>query len=160
MVLSGGRLGRGDAELTDAAAGGDCCVGVGVEGDIVPLLVDSVLLAARRYLPGDGFTGASEAKVDSDMEKERSGEDVEKLMEGATSSTMDFLTAVSSLAAKAGVARERFEEPEVDTVESEEEEGCEGWPNLEGFAGCVSCWAFGADEERFSWRSCGVLEKA
>lgn len=86
---------------------------------------------------------------DSDRERVRSGSVVERLSVGGTSSTMDFLAEVSSLAANVGVAKERFEEPEVETVESDEEEGCEGWPNLDGLAGCVSCWV-GADDDLFS----------
>ena len=69
------------------------------------------------------------------MERDRSGV-AEKFIEGATSSTMDFLAALSSLlAAGAGVGTERFEEPEVEAVESDEEDGCEGWPSLDGLAG-------------------------
>lgn len=74
---------------------------------------------------------------------------MERFIVGGTSSTMDLLTETSSLAANVGVTKERFEEPEVDTVESDEEEGCEGWPSLDGLAGWVDCW-FGADDDLFS----------
>jgi hypothetical protein len=61
-------------------------------------------------------------------------------------------------------ASERLEEPDVDTVESEEEEGWLGWPRRACCrAGCCGCaaWGFGDETERLlSWRSCGVLEKA
>jgi hypothetical protein len=61
------------------------------------------------------------------------------------------------------LASERFEEPEVDTVESEEEDGCDGWPRrvwLTWLGSCCSACGFGAETDLFSCRNCGVLEKA
>lgn len=148
---------RAAPEKADAPIDGDCWVGVGVDEEAVPLLLESVLPAPRRYLPGEGFTGAS------DREKERSGTEVESVIEAGKLSTADFLRSLSSLEGNAGATSERLDEPEVDTVESDEDEGCEGWPSRGGLAGGPKCWGvcwFGADEDLLSCRSCGVLEKA
>jgi hypothetical protein len=83
------------------------------------LLDESVLPAPRRYRPGDGFTG------ESPTENERSRFEVERVIDGAMLS-IGFLASPSSLVAAAGPAEERLEDPDVDTVESEEEEGWEG----------------------------------
>lgn len=65
---------------------------------------------------------------------------VESVMDGAMLSA-DFLASASSLVVPDGPADERLEEPEVDTVESDEEEGCEGWPRRAWLAGLEDCWA-------------------
>jgi hypothetical protein len=84
------------------------------------------------------------------------------VIDGATLST-GFLTSPSSLAAADGPAKERLDDPEVDTVESEDDEGCEGWPRRVWLAGVGSCcwttWGEGA-VGLFSWRNWGVLLKA
>lgn len=50
-------------------------------------------------------------------------------------STIDFLPsyvfkALSSFEANWGPINERLDEPDVDVVESEEDDGCDGWPSL------------------------------
>lgn len=149
-------FGRVTPEMVDGPIAGDCWVGVGVDEPAAPLFEESVLLALRRYRPGEGFVGAS------DSDKDRSGTEVERVIEAGKLSTTDFLKSLSSLAENEGATSERFDEPDVDTVESDDEDGCEGWPNRAVFAGwasCSACW-FGADVDLFSCRSCGVLEKA
>jgi hypothetical protein len=85
------------------------------------MLVDeSVLPAPLLYRPGEGLTGRSPT------EKERSGTEVEMLIDEAKLSAGFRLSP--SLGMCAGLPRERLDEPEVDTVESEEEEGWVGWP--------------------------------
>ena len=71
---------------------------------------------------------------------------------------MDFLNSPSSRAAKGGIASDRLEEPEVETVESDDDEACVGWPDRGGFADWT-CWCW-VDADLVSWRNCGVLEKA
>lgn len=66
---------------------------------------------------------------------------------------------ISSLVANGGPAIELLEEPAVDTVESEDDEGCVGWPRRAGFI-CGMLCGFGADVDLFSERNWGVLEKA
>jgi hypothetical protein len=71
--------------------------------------------------------------------------------------------SLSSLETLGGPARERLDEPDVETVESEEEEGGEGWPRRGCFTWVGSCcraWGLGADTDLLSCRSWGVLEKA
>lgn len=85
------------------------------------------------------------------VNKESSGTAME--MEGAPS-VVDFRVSASSLVAKNGVASERLEDPDVDTVESDEDETLVGWPSLcvdAGTAAGGGCW-FGA-EGRDSCRS-------
>jgi hypothetical protein len=63
----------------------------------------------------------------------------------------------------AGLATDRLEEPDVETVESEEDEGWEGCPRrawLTELGACCWAWGSGADTDLFSWRSPGVLENA
>lgn len=97
------------------------------------------------------------------MDNERSGTDVESAIELGRLSMTDFLKSPSSLALNDGATSERFDEPEVDTVESEDEDGWVGWPRRAEFTACVccerGCWC-GADDDRESCRSWGVLEKA
>lgn len=69
-------------------------------------------------------------------------------MEGAKLSE-GLRTSPSPLATSDGPADERFDEPDVETVESEDEEGWDGWPSR---AWC-SIWLLGAETERLSWRS-------
>lgn len=83
------------------------------------LFDESDLPAPRRYRPGDGFTG------DSPIENERSRLVEERVSDGAMLS-IGFLASLSSLAATAVPAEERLEDPDVDTVESDEEDGWEG----------------------------------
>ena len=92
---------------------------VGVVDPVGTLFDESVRPGARRYRPGDGFTG------DSPTENERSRLVVASVMDGAMLS-MGFLVSPSSLAAADGPAKERLDDPEVDIVESDEEEGWEG----------------------------------
>lgn len=96
------------------------------------------------------------------MDNERSGPDVD--MELERLSMTDFLKSPSSRAEKEGAASERLEEPEVDTVESDDEDACVGWPRRgEVVAGACCCCRVGvcwAEVDLFSWRSWGVLEKA
>jgi hypothetical protein len=68
-----------------------------------------------------------------------------------------------SLSSFEACASERLEEPEVDTVESEEEDGWDGWPKRACCrlgSCCWAAWDVGDDTERLSCRSWGVLEKA
>lgn len=95
---------------------------VGVEAPVGMLVDESVLPAPRLYRPGDGLTGPSP------KESERSGIEVDSVIDGAMLST-GFLMSLSSLDTSGGPVDERLEDPDVDTVESEEEEGCEGWPS-------------------------------
>jgi hypothetical protein len=139
-------LGRVFDGGTDALAEGDCWVGVVA----VTLVEESVLLAFRRYLPGEGFTGAS------GRDNERSGTDVERFIEAGRLSMTDFLKSPSSRAANDGAASERLEEPEVETVESDDEDGWVGWPKRVGFAACCCCGrpcCCCADIDRVSCRS-------
>jgi hypothetical protein len=87
-------------------------VAVGVEPPVEILADESVLPTARLYRPGEALTGASS------KERERSGMVVDRVM--PAKSSIGFLTSLSSFVA---CARERLEEPDVDTVESDEEEG-------------------------------------
>lgn len=105
-------LGRACDGGTGAPTGGDCCVGVVTAA----LLEESVLLAARRYRPGEGFTGAS--GKDSD----RSGTGVESPNEGGRLSMTDFLKSPSSRVVNDVATSERLEELDVDTVESDDED--------------------------------------
>lgn len=100
---------------------------VDAEGPVEILVDESVLAAARLYRPGDGLTGASPT------ESERSGMEVESEIDGARLS-IGFLASLSSFESGGWPADERLEDPEVDTVESDEEEGCEGWPSRAGLA--------------------------
>lgn len=95
---------------------------VGVEAPVGMLVDESVLPAPRLYRPGDGLTGASP------KESERSGIEVDSVIAGDKLS-IGFLMSLSSFDTSGGPARERLEDPDVDTVESEEDEGCEGWPS-------------------------------
>ena len=96
---------------------------VGVVPPVGTLFDESVRPAPRRYRPGEGFVGASPA-----IENERSGIEVERVIEGATLS-MGFLRSLSSFTPMVAPPDERLEEPEVETVESEEDEGWEGCPS-------------------------------
>lgn len=124
-------LGRVFDGGTGAVTEGDCWVGVVTVA--LTLAEESVLLAVRRYRPGDGLTEASS------MDKERSGTDVERLMEAGRLSMTDFLKSPSSRAVNEGAASERLDEPDVDTVESEDEDAWVGWPRRAGFAACSCC---------------------
>jgi hypothetical protein len=85
------------------------------------MLVDeSVRPAPLLYRPGDGLTGRSPT------EKERSGIEVDRVMDEAKLSAGFRLSP--SLGMCEGLAEERLEEPDVDTVESEEDDGWVGWP--------------------------------
>lgn len=132
----------------------ECWVAVGVEPPVDILADESVLAAARLYRPGEAFTGASS------NERERSGMAVDKVM------PVKSPIGLMSISSFEPCARERLDEPDVDTVESEEEEGWVGWPRRacwRGGCGCCCCWGdwgFGDDTERVSCRSWGVLEKA
>jgi hypothetical protein len=121
------------------------------------MLVDeSVRPAPRRYRPGDGFAGASP------NESERSGMLVFSVIDGAMS-PIGFLRSLSSLVPIGGPADERLDDPEVDTVESDEEEGCDGWPSrvwLTWLGSCCRTWGAGVETDRVSWRSWGVVLKA
>jgi len=57
-----------------------------------------------------------------------------------------------------GPADERLDDPDVETVESDDEEGWDGWPSRAWCWG--SSWLLGAETERLSWRNWGVLLKA
>jgi hypothetical protein len=144
-----GLVGDGRSAV-DGPIAGDCWVGVGVDDDATPLVEESLLPAPRRYRPGWGLAWASV------MENERSGSDVEKLIIVGISSTMDFLIAGSTLAGKEGPGSERLDEPDVDTVESDEEDWCDGCDCLEGWASCCCCcwrvgrFGAGADVDLFS----------
>jgi hypothetical protein len=149
--------GRKAPVVSSAFVDGELWVGVGVDEDVEVLLVESALPAPRRYRPGEGFTGASE-----EMLNDRSGTDMERVNEDDNASTADFLAPLSSFAGNDGAASERFDEPDVDTVESDDEDGYVGWPSRVAFVDWACsrvCW-LGADEDRFSCRSWGVLEKA
>jgi hypothetical protein len=106
---------------------------VGVVAPVGTLEDESVLPAPRRYRPGEGFTGASLL-----IENERSGIVVDSVIDGAILS-MGFLMSLSSLVPAGGPAEERLEEPDVDTVESDEEEGWLGWPSRAWAAWGGSC---------------------
>jgi hypothetical protein len=103
--------------MYEVAADVERCVGV--EAPVGMLVDESVLPAPRRYLPGEGFAGASP------NESERSGMLVFSVIDGAMSLS-GFLRSLSSRVPTGGPAEERLEDPEVETVESDEEEGCEG----------------------------------
>jgi hypothetical protein len=80
------------------------------------MLVDeSVRPAPLLYRPGDGLTGRSPT------EKERSGTEVERVMDEAKLSAGFRLSPSRGICE--GLAKERLDEPEVETVESEEEDG-------------------------------------
>lgn len=79
-----------------AVAGGDCWVGVVTAG----LAEESVLLAVRRYRPGDGLTDMS------GIDKERSGTDVDRFMEAGRLSAIDLRKSPSSRVVKDGAASE------------------------------------------------------
>lgn len=76
------------------------------------LLDESVLSGLRLYRPGEGFAGAPLT------ERDRSGTGLDKDRVDSNPSALP-----SSLATCWALARERLDEPEVETVESEEEEG-------------------------------------
>lgn len=127
---SGGTLLERDTPVVvGAPIDGGCWVGVGVDDDAVPLLEESVLPAARRYRPGEGFTGAS------DIESERSGTAVESEIGAGLASPTGFLVSTSSLIVKDGATSEALDEPEVETVESDDDDGCDGCPSRTAFTG-------------------------
>lgn len=111
------------SELTTTALWAGCAVEKPIEGErcvgvVAPVgtLVDeSVRPGARLYRPGDGLTGASPPRV-----SERSG--IDREMEGVKLST-GLRKSPSSLETRGGPADERLEDPEVETVESDDEEG-------------------------------------
>jgi hypothetical protein len=87
---------------------------------VVMVLLESARRAPRRYLSGEGFTGASPR----DRERSEMGDDNVRGRTG-TVSAIGFLpspTAMSSLDPNAGATRDRLDEPEVDTVESDEDD--------------------------------------
>jgi hypothetical protein len=89
---------------------------VGVEAPVVGILVDeSVRPAPRLYRPSDCLAGTSPT------ESGRSG--TERDMEGMKLSGAGFRRSLSSFVPKVGATSERLEEPEVETVESDEEDG-------------------------------------
>lgn len=91
----------------------DRCVGVVAP---VGMLVDeSVRPAGRLYRPGDGLTGASPP-----TDSERSG--IDREMEGTKLST-GLRKSLSSLETSGGPADERLDDPDVETVESDDDEG-------------------------------------
>jgi hypothetical protein len=136
--------------------------GEGGVGVTTPLFEDSVRRVVLLYLSGlsgDGFTAVSkEVSV-------RSGEEAENVIADAEEvSRVDFLwsgnvMALSSLEVGCGLVNDRLEDPDVETVESDEEDGWLGWPSFD-VGSCCSAWGLGADVDLFSWRSCGVLENA
>lgn len=89
------------------------------------------------------------------MESERSG--IESEIDDAKLSA-GFLGSLSSLALSGAPANERLDEPDVDTVESEEDEGWDGCPSLAWVT--LGKSVFGAETDLFSCRSWGVLLKA
>lgn len=94
----------------------------------------------------------------SPTEKDRSSTEVDSVMDDAALS-FGFLFSPSLN----GFATERLEEPEVETVESEEDEGWEGCPRRAWFTwlgACCETWGCGDETDLFSWRSGGVVEKA
>lgn len=86
-------------------------VAVGVEPPVEMLADESVLPAARLYRPGEALTGASS------RDSERSGMAVDSVM--PAKSPMGLM----SMSSFEVCAVERLDEPDVDTVESDEEEG-------------------------------------
>jgi hypothetical protein len=72
------------------------------------------------------------------MDKERSGTADRLIDEAGELSMADFLysepSMLSSLEAN-WVVSERLEEPDVDAVESEEDDACVGWPNRPAITG-------------------------
>lgn len=99
------------------------CERVDVVGTMV-LLESARRAGPRRYRSGEGFG------VVSNVAKDKSGTDVDKVMAEAGIVLIDFLgsdtRAESSFDMKGCPASDRLEEPEVETVESEDEEACEG----------------------------------
>jgi hypothetical protein len=117
-------------------------VAVGVEPLVDMLADDSVLPGARLYRPGDAFTG------ESPRESDRSG--IAEDNDIPAKWSIGFLMSPSSLEALGGPASERLEEPDVETVESDEEDGWVGWPRRPCFTWVGSCcvawfWGIGAD---------------
>lgn len=94
----------------------------------------------------------------SERASERSGTDVDRFIaEAEKPSTVDFLRSdepitLSSFDANCAAAIERLDEPDVDTVESDEDDGCEGCPRRAGF-NCCSVRELGADVDELSCRS-------
>jgi hypothetical protein len=99
--------------------------------------------------------------VASPMENERSGPEDEKEIVGGRS--LGFRFSASREACTA-LATDRFDEPEVDTVESDEDDGWEGCPSRAWFMWLGSCcWApcgSGADTDLLPCCSPGVVWKA
>jgi hypothetical protein len=127
-----GKSASNDILLTMAAALsaklGDCWVCAEVGATVATVLLESALRPPRRYLSGEGFAG------ESSMESDRSGveEDSVRGRIGAVS-VIDFLTsptAKSSFEPNAGATKDRLEDPDVDTVESDEEDACDGCPSF------------------------------
>lgn len=94
----------------------ECWVAVGVEPPVEMLADESVRPAARLYRPGEALTGASS------KESERSGMVVDNVM------PVKSPIGLMSLSSFEACASERLEEPDVDTVESDEDDGWDGWP--------------------------------
>ncbi len=91
------------------------------------------------------------------MLSEKSGIKPFSGIEGARSSFV-FFPSCSSLGTNEGPIRERFDDPEVETVESDEDDGCDGWPSRPWVGDC--CGTFDAEADLFSTRNEGVALKA
>jgi hypothetical protein len=98
---------------------GGCCIGGEAGVTAVTVLLESALRVPRRYRSGEGLTGASSIDIDkSEMEGSVRGIIGEL-------SVVDFLAspiAISSFVPNTGATRDRLEEPDVDTVESDEDD--------------------------------------
>lgn len=99
------------------------------------------------------------------MDSDRSGTDVERLMDeaGTPSAAHFFASDAASMlssfeAAYCAAVVERLDEPEVEAVDSDDDDVWVWCASLAGLF-CRACEA-GADVDLTSWRSCGVLEKA
>lgn len=102
----------------------------------------------------------------SKSDSERSGTDDERLIvEPGRLSTVNFFMSeepnvISSFDVYCGdwvAAVERLDEPEVDALDSEDDDACVGCVTLGAFCNMCIC---GADVDLLSWRNCGVLWKA
>lgn len=153
VATSEGALGSlGKVGATGATTEGDWGAGLGVD-DVVPL--ESVRRVLRRYRSGEGFAGASNAA------KDRSGTGVLRpVAEAVKLSTTDRLfsgaRAKSSLACASGPTIDRLDDPEVEAVESDDDEGAAAWPSLTedtGTTACCSVCVLGADIDLLSCRS-------
>lgn len=86
---------------------------------VATVLLESALRAPRRYRSGEGFAGASSIDIDKSEIEERVRGSIGELF------AVDFLAsliAMSSFVPRAGAISDWLEEPDVEMVESDEED--------------------------------------